>query len=212
MTDMMVPDQLIETKTKYPSLPHKNRPEIMTKDMEDVLVNLDIYVRPEHREASFSVKLHNIFKPFTKINTNNFDKVHKYVTTPTVHHWEIQRNFAVWRATSGCGVAMTHLLSNIFTNDPQFKSMSQKLKEEYENKFNLPDEIMSLFRFHVYYQTRRILKEMGCSLPTDGNFSPLSNSVNKTTMSDICDEFGVNFDEVPYRFKFTDVDEDFSSY
>jgi len=102
---------------------------------------------------------------------------------------------------------MTHLLSNIFTNDPQFKTMSQELKEEYENKFNLPDPVMSLFRFHVYYQTRSILKEMGCSLPTDGNFSPLSNNIDKTRMSQICDEYGVDYSSLSRRFRYIDKDE-----
>jgi len=85
---------------------------------------------------------------------------------------------------------MTHLLSNIYENDPEFKNMSQELKEKYEKKFNLPNEITSLFRFHVYYQTRRILKQMKCLLPTNTGFSPLSNNVDKTMMSNICDEFG----------------------
>jgi len=48
---------------------------------------------------------------------------------------------------------------------------------------------------------------MRCPLPTDTGFSPLTNNVDKTKMSDICDEFGVKLDEVPYRFKFMDEDE-----
>jgi len=121
--------------------------------------------------------------------------------------WEIQRNFAVWCATSGCGIAMTHILVNIFESDPQFKTMSQELKERYENKFNLPNEIMSVFRFHVYYQTRMILKQMGCLLPTDTGFSPLSNKVDETIIKSFCDEFGVNFDDVPRRFRYSDKNE-----
>jgi len=58
--------------------------------------------------------------------------------------YEFQRNFAKWCATSGCGVAMTHLLSNIFTNDPQFSHLSTTLKDEYNNTFNLPNEIESV--------------------------------------------------------------------
>jgi len=206
---METSEQLKQITPSYPALAHKNRPTIMKNDMEEVLTNLRIYVKPDVKLGWFDVKLHDIFKPFTKINTDSYSKLLKYVTdlTESLTQWEIQRNFAVWCATSGCGVAMTHLLSNIFTNDPQFKIMSQELKEKYENKFNLPNPVMSLFGFHVYYQTRRILKEMRCSLPTDGNFSPLSNDVDKTKMGDICDEFGVKLDELPYRFKFMDEDE-----
>jgi len=158
---METPEQLKQITSSYPALVHKNRPTIMKNDMEDVLVNLRICVTPDGShdgEASFSVKLHNIFKQFTKISTNSYTKCFKYLRAEALTRWEIQRNFAVWCATSGCGIAMTHLLSNIFDNDPQFKTMSRELKEKYENKFNLPNEIMSMFRFHVYYQTKGFLK------------------------------------------------------
>jgi len=59
---MEVPDQLIETKTKYPSLAHKNRFDDMTMKMEDILVKLRIYVMADDPKTYFDVKFHNIFK------------------------------------------------------------------------------------------------------------------------------------------------------
>jgi len=112
----------------YPALAHSNRSSLMKKNIKEVLTNLRIYLTPNDM---FHVKLNDIFNPFTKINTNSYSKLLKYVRSDTpaaISQWELQHNFAVWCATSGCGVAMTHLLSNIFTNDPQFSSLSQKKK------------------------------------------------------------------------------------
>jgi len=95
---------------------------------------------------------------------------------------------------------MTHILANIITNDPEFKMMSQENKERYENKYNLPNEITSVFRFHIYYQTRKILKQMGCLLPTNSIFSSLSNNIDENKLNQICNEFGVDFSSLSHRF------------
>jgi len=102
---------------------------------------------------------------------------------------------------------MIHILANILTNDPEFKMISQQNKERYENKYNLPNEIISIFRFQVYYQTRKTLKQMGCLLSTDSNFSSLSNNISETKLNQICDEFGVDFSSLSHKFRNTDQDE-----
>ena len=50
----------------------------------------------------------------------------------------------------------------------------------------------SLFLFHVYYQTQRILFEMKVSLPTDDSWNAFDNSYDKKAYERICDEFGVS--------------------
>ena len=50
----------------------------------------------------------------------------------------------------------------------------------------------SLFLFHVYYQTRRILFEMKVALPTDDSWNAFDNSYDKRAYERICDEFGVS--------------------
>ena len=50
----------------------------------------------------------------------------------------------------------------------------------------------SLFLFHVYYQTRRILFEMKVALPTDDSWNAFDNSYDKKAYERICDEFGVS--------------------
>jgi len=54
----------------------------------------------------------------------SYSKLLKYAKSESLSQFEIQRNFAVWCSTARCGIAMTHILANIFTNDPDFKMMS----------------------------------------------------------------------------------------
>ena len=55
--------------------------------------------------------------------------------------WQIQLNFAVWCASSACGVSSEHL----------------------NNKKH--SMVRALYRFHVYYHVRRILKRLQVPLP-----------------------------------------------
>ena len=57
-----------------------------------------------------------------------------------------------------------------------------------------------MFRFHVYYQIRRILNEMQCPLPNEGSFNPLNNAMNKSAFEKICSEFGIS-PEADFRQK-----------
>ena len=55
-----------------------------------------------------------------------------------------QLNFALWCETTSCGV-------------------------DFNNHLQATGLIGAVFRFHVYYQTRRLLKEMSIVLPQDKN-------------------------------------------
>ena len=81
--------------------------------------------------------------------------------------WQNHLNFAIWCATTGCGV-----------------SFNNHLKET--------GMIGSLFRFHVYYQTRRILVEMGVVLPQDTSWNAFDNAYNRSAYERICQEFNVD--------------------
>ena len=81
--------------------------------------------------------------------------------------WQNQLNFAVWCATTGCGVSKEHL---------RHKDTMTR----------------SVFRFHAYYQLRRILSEMSCPLPTEDSWNPLNNGINLNAYERICNEFGVS--------------------
>ena len=54
--------------------------------------------------------------------------------------------------------------------------------------------IRSVFRFHTYYQIRRILSEMECPLPSDQSFNEMNNIFNKGAFKRICAEFNIPSD------------------
>ena len=84
--------------------------------------------------------------------------------------WQCQMNFAVWCATAGCGVsADDHLLAK--------------------------DTLLpSLYRFHVYYATRRLLVELKVALPGDQSHSWYQNAYDARAYKRLCTEFGVSPD------------------
>ena len=50
----------------------------------------------------------------------------------------------------------------------------------------------SLFLFHVYYQIRRILFELGIALPQDKSLNAFCNSYDRRAYERICKEFNVD--------------------
>ena len=79
--------------------------------------------------------------------------------------WEVQLNFAVHCATSGLGVSTEHL------------SAKQSL-------------VKALYRFHVYYHVRRILKRMLTPLPGEEGFNKYDNAFSLEEVRRIGDEYG----------------------
>ena len=60
--------------------------------------------------------------------------------------WQCQLNFALWCASAGCGVSFEEHLQ------------AEKLL------------LASLYRFHVYHTTRRLLEELRVALPGDKSY------------------------------------------
>ena len=81
--------------------------------------------------------------------------------------WETQLNFAVHCATSGIGVSTEHL----------------NMKEPM---------VRSLYRFHVYYHIRRILKRIQAPLPSEDGFDKYNNTFSLDEVKRIGDEYGVS--------------------
>ena len=84
--------------------------------------------------------------------------------------WQCQLNFAVWCTTAGCGVSADNHLQ---AKDPL---------------------LVSLYRFHVYYATRRLLVELKVALPGDKSHSWYQNAYNARAYKRLCTEFGVSPD------------------
>ena len=82
--------------------------------------------------------------------------------------WQCQLNFAVWCASTGCGVSYDdHII----------------------NTSNLTN---SVYTFHLYYCIARILKELKSPLPTEKNFCYYKNPYDKAVYQKICNEFEVS--------------------
>ena len=76
-------------------------------------------------------------------------------------------NFAVYCVITGCGVY-------------------------FNNHLKVTGMIGSLFKFHIYYQIRRILKQMSIALPQDTSWNAFDNSYDRSAYERICNEFNVD--------------------
>ena len=88
--------------------------------------------------------------------------------------WQSQLNFAVFCASSACGVSVEHL------------NAKQPM-------------IRSIYRFYVYYHIRRILKILEIPLPYENSFNQYNNPYNREKFIGICSEYGVSNDLTKWR-------------
>ena len=88
--------------------------------------------------------------------------------------WQSQLNFVVFCASSACGVSVEHL----------------NAKEPI---------IRSIYRFHVYYHIRRILKILEIPLPYQNSFNQYNNPYNHEKFIGICSEYGVSNNLTKWR-------------
>ena len=96
--------------------------------------------------------------------------VQAWNNTP-IQFWQNQLNFAVWCATTGCGVSFNdHLNGPVVHKNPLMQSV---------------------YLFHVYHTTRRILEEMNIAIPQENSWNPLNNAYDRRAYERICQEFGV---------------------
>ena len=98
-----------------------------------------------------------------------------------LHHpmklWQTQLNFAVFCASSACGVSSAHL---------NYKKQAL---------------VRSFYRFHVYYHIRRILKRLQVVLPYEANFNISDNPYTESEFYNLCHEYNVPSDPMRYRFE-----------
>ena len=83
-------------------------------------------------------------------------------------------NFAVFCASSACGVSVEYLNAN-------------------------RPLIRSIYRFNVYYHIRRILKILEIPLPYENSFNQYNNLYNHEMFIKICGEYGVSNDLTKWR-------------
>ena len=94
-------------------------------------------------------------------------------------YWPQQLNFAVWCATTGCGISREAL-------------------------DKVPEQIKSFLMFHIYIKVRRILSEMGgiqseSALPGDPTFSRIHNNYDTPSFKRICRIWNFTKRELPLQ-------------
>ena len=88
---------------------------------------------------------------------------------------QTQLNYVVFCASSACGVSSAHLN---YTKHPM---------------------IRSVYRFHIYYHVRRVLKKLQTPLPHETGFNTADNPYTKSEFLKICQDYGVLNDPMRYR-------------
>ena len=140
-------------------------------DVED-LTKLKIFI---NEREWFRANNLNIFTNYviTFFNTN---LINKWRSSCDMTLYQNQLNFAVWCASCGCGVSY---------------------KDHLNSRENL---LSSVFKFHIYFQTRRILEEMSCPLPGESIFNEMNNRIDKIKFQKLCNEFNISQNS-DFRFK-----------
>ena len=155
------PKSLTMTKRSY-SIPAIDFDD-PTSNTTNMLTSLDIYVS---NTKKFTAKMRNIFT--SQVVTFKFGKQsRKWLNAPDMNYWPQQLNFAVWCATSGCGIS-------------PFESL------------NYPKVVSSFIKFHVYFTIRRILYELNLPLPDEQPFVINNNPYSKVAYQRLCAEFDIS--------------------
>ena len=145
---------------------------ITAKDL--YIQNVTVAENDGGHSASFQVKFPNVFTNYllgaVRVEDQKFKDWDHYKFTI----WQSQLNFAIFCASSACGVSVEHLN----TKEPM---------------------IRSIYRFHVYYHIRRILKILEIPLPYENSFNQYNNPYNHEKFIGICSEYGVSNDLTKWR-------------
>ena len=146
--------------------------QIGSKDL--YIQNITVSEHDGGHSDSFQIKFPNVFTNYllgaVRVEDQKFKDWDHYKFTI----WQSQLNFAVFCASSACGVSVKHL----------------KAKEPM---------IRSIYRFHVYYHIKRILKILEIPLPYENSFNQFNNPYNHEKYIHICSEYGVSNDLTKWR-------------
>ena len=145
---------------------------ITAKDL--YIQNITVAEHDGGHSDSFQVKFPNVFTNYplgaVRVEDQKFKDWDHYKFTI----WQTQLNFAVFCASSACGVSVEHLYAN-------------------------EQMIRSIYRFHVYYHIRRILKILEIPLPYENSFNQYNNPYNHEKFIGICSEYGVSNNLTKWR-------------
>ena len=177
------PQQLTPSGLKGDSLP------IPAVDFHDAAPSLkkifnnqlNIYVTPDQY---FTTKFREAFQK-TKLTHHSGKESKTWLAGPNMKYWPQQLNFAVWCATTGCGISRKIFYDN--------------------SDIPLPENVRAFYKFHIYFTVRRILFQMGgiqsiSALPGDPTFDQFNNKYDVASYKRMCNEFGDD-PSSDFRFK-----------
>ena len=141
---------------------------------EDLYIQNITVAEHEGHSDSFQVKFPKVFTNYplgaVRVEDQKFKDWDHYKFTI----WQSQLNFVVFCTSSACGISVEHLNAK----EPM---------------------IRSIYRFHVYYHIRRILKILEIPLPYENSFNQYNNPYNHEKFIGICSEYGVSNDLMKWR-------------
>ena len=124
---------------------------------------------------TFPARFPNIFVDYPLGQMCVGDKLWTNWNKAPLKLWQTQLNYSVFCASSACGVSSAHLN---YTKHPM---------------------IRSVYRFHVYYHVRRILKKLQVPLPHETSFNAAENPYTESEFLKICEDYRVPNDPMRYR-------------
>ena len=120
---------------------------------------------------TFPARFLNIFVDYPLGQMCVGDKLWTHWNKAPMRLWQTQLNFAVWCASSACGVSSAHL------------------------NYSKHPMIRSVYRF----QARRILKRLQTPLPHETGFNAADNPYTESEFLKICEDYRVLNDPMRYR-------------
>ena len=144
-----------------------------------ILSGKDLYkqtiVMSAMENDTFPARFPNIFVDYPLGQMHVGDKLWNNWNKAPMRLWQTQLNYAVFCVLSACGVSSAHLN---YTKHPM---------------------IRSVYRFHVYYHVRLVLKRLQVPLPHKNGFNPAENPYTESEFLKICEDYGVPNDPMRYR-------------
>ena len=129
----------------------------------------------ENDGLTFPARFPNIFVDYPLGQMRVGDKLWTNWNKAPLKLWQTQLNYAVFCASSACRVSSAHLN---YTKHPM---------------------IRSVYRFHVYYHVRRILKRLQTPLQHETGFNAADNPYTESEFLKICEDYRVPNDPMKYR-------------
>ena len=124
---------------------------------------------------TFPARFPNSFVDYLLGQMRVDDKLLTNWNKPLLKLWQPQLNFAVWCASSACGVSSVHLN---YTKHRMVRAVCQ---------------------FHMYYHVRQVLKRLQIPLPHETGFNASDNPYTNEEFFKICEDYGVPNDPMKYQ-------------